>query len=95
MRELEDETYSCNGCAGEVSVIDAMWITSDGKHPRWSDPADPYCCAECFAYHRSVDEREEIASGLERLASSVPAASEMLRRASRMVRDRAKEPTDG
>ena len=33
---MSEETYECAGCAGEVSVVEAVWI--DGK---------PWCCADC------------------------------------------------
>lgn len=48
MKELENEVYECAGCAGQVSIVEAIWLKIDGKEPALNEAADPYCCRECF-----------------------------------------------
>jgi hypothetical protein len=55
---IEDETYECAGCGGELSMVEAIWLPVKGLTiPRMPQKgARPYCCVECF-------EAAEVAKG--------------------------------
>jgi len=39
---MDDETYTCAGCAGQVAVVEAIWLPVGDKAK-----ARPYCCSLC------------------------------------------------
>lgn len=47
---ISDEIYECAGCAGEVSIVDVVWLPEDWRVRGWGRP---YCSEECF------DQKEE------------------------------------
>lgn len=49
---MSDETYTCTGCAGEVTIDDAIWL------PERDGPAKPFCSRECFATSRRAKVQE-------------------------------------
>ena len=46
---MSDEVYECAGCAGEVSVVEAVWLP---EHLYYMDKSRPYCCLACFELHK-------------------------------------------
>lgn len=55
------ECYECAGCAGEVPVVEAVWLLTEDEAralPRdvtrrqSIEHAKPYCSVECFDFNR-------------------------------------------
>lgn len=63
---MEDETYCCAGCGGQVSVVEAVWLPEEPRKPnRLADSAMPYCCSECFTTNCNPSKQARIAREME------------------------------
>jgi len=65
MGTRSDEVYECAGCAGEVSVVEAIWLPG-----RVRNIGAPYCGEECFIARYLADKR------IDRLEARLAAAEE-------------------
>ena len=43
---MSDEIYECAGCAGEVPIVDAIWLPD--HQAQFKLRGNPYCAVECF-----------------------------------------------
>jgi hypothetical protein len=41
---IEQEAYECDGCGGEVSIAEAIWLPQSDDEQAVDRP---YCCQEC------------------------------------------------
>lgn len=67
---ISDEVYECAGCAGEVPVVDAVWLPEPRPFEVDASKARPYCCRECFEAHQSTAAQERAAADLRREAET-------------------------
>jgi hypothetical protein len=85
---ISDEVYECAGCAGEVPVVDAVWLPEPRPFEADASKARPYCCRECFEAHQkalAAQERADLRGEAEEAprieAAEAEAAASILLRA--------------